>query len=195
MRVLALPQVDGHLSKAEELMDAYNPAWSLCPGSMGIWPDPYYLDRKSRKLAGKEFSVRYVHQQPLKHRVLFVRGAHEDHFWLRRRKEIGAGLELLPNLTWLADGYKTVLHNELRVTGLGGVYSPRYYDSNEGFKTKLRAYRRRQVEKACSSGKTDILLIHESPHCPGIDQIVFATRPQLIIHHSPVPVEQTVADW
>ena len=116
--------------------------------------------------------------------LLFVRGAHEDHFWLRRRREAGVGLELIPGLFWLADGYQTVLHENMRVTGLGGVYSPQYYDEEEGWKTKLRAYRRRQVEKACSSGQTDVLLIHEHPNAEGIQEIVFATRPQLIIYPS-----------
>ena len=66
-----------------------------------------------------------------------------------------------------------------------------YYDEREGFKTKLRAYRRSQVEKACSSGPTDILLIHEHPSAEGIASIVFATRPQLIIYASKEGVGHT----
>lgn len=190
MLFTAIPEVDGHFQQAVDAIDTLECdrglsfQWNLCPGSMGIWPDPFYVDRHARKYAGMEFSERYLAQSQLHQNLLFVRGAHEDHFWLRRRREAGVGLELIPGLFWLADGYQTVLHENMRVTGLGGVYSPQYYDEEEGWKTKLRAYRRRQVEKACSSGQTDVLLIHEHPNAEGIQEIVFATRPQLIIYPS-----------
>lgn len=178
----AVPAVDGHFAEAEKSLYGTGISWALCPGSMGIWPDPYYVSGKAKQWAGTDFSKRYLHQDSMKYPFLFVRGAHEDHFWLKRRREAGVGLELLPGLTWLVDGYKTCLQEDLRVTGLGGVYSPKYYDSKEGWKTKLRGYRRSQVEKACSSGPTDILLIHEHPTAEGISSIVFATRPKLIIY-------------
>jgi hypothetical protein len=190
MLFTVIPEVDGNFKQAADAIDRTECKedlffqWNLCPGSMGIWPDPFYIDRHARKYAGMEFSDLYLAQSQIPHNLLFVRGAHEDHFWLRRRREAGVGLELIPGLFWLADGYQTILHENMRVTGLGGVYSPQYYDEEEGWKTKLRAYRRRQVEKACSSGQTDVLLIHEHPKAVGIKEIVFATRPQLIIYPS-----------
>ena len=186
----AIPPVHGHFDDLDKGLDLlkglYNLhfGWNLCPGSMGIWPDPYYIDRKSADKDSREFSEKYFKQRSLGNKVLFVRGAHEDHHWLKRRRERGVGFELIPNLVWLADGYKTILEEDLRVTGLGGVYSPQYYDKPERDKTRLRAYRRRQVERACSSGQTDILLIHEHPSTEGVSSIVFATRPQLIIYPS-----------
>ena len=37
------------------------------------------------------------------------------------------------------------------------------------------------MERACSSGPTDLLIIHEHLDAPGIRNVVFATRPQLIL--------------
>jgi hypothetical protein len=116
---------------------------------------------------------------------LFISGVHEDHNWLKHRLEIG-NLETLNNVHWLANGYKTVigdLDDQLRVTGFGKAYSENTFNGRTSKKSK-RHYSRGEFEKACSSGPTDILLLHEPPKNEYIRRLIFAVRPKLICHSS-----------
>ena len=114
--------------------------------------------------------------------TLTVCGVHDDLRWLKQRQDM-CHLELLPNLNWLVNGHKTVIgwgeHN-VRVTGLGKVYSKSTYNGRFS-KKSLRHYTRQEVEKGCSSGPTDILLLHEHVDEPGVRNLIFATRPKLIV--------------
>jgi hypothetical protein len=93
-------------------------------------------------------------------------------------------MEVLSNTHWLANGYRTMIggHEEqLRVTGFGKVYSERTFQGQYTSKSK-RHYTRTEFEKACSSGPTDVLMLHEAPGNDVTRRLIFATRPKIIIH-------------
>jgi hypothetical protein len=91
----------------------------------------------------------------------------------------------LNNVHWLAQGFRTNIGFELdqpscRVTGLGRAYSEPTYKGLGG-KRSHRHYTRRDIERACSSGPTDLLVIYEHLDAPGIRNVIYATRPKLIL--------------
>ena len=108
-------------------------------------------------------------------------------------------MELVPNLSWLVNGYSTMLEDnedKLKVLGLGKVYSPTAY-AGEPVKGKkvnkrLSRYTRAEVERACSQGPVDLILAHQAPtghtfgskisEAHGLSNICFATRPSLYVH-------------
>ena len=66
------------------------------------------------------------------------------------------------------------------MTGLGRAYSEATFSGIPGKKSH-RHYTRHDVERACSSGPTDLLVVYESLDEPGIRNVIFATRPKLIV--------------
>ena len=183
MKLALVGPIDGNLKKLDSSLPN-NIDWCLSSGSVGIWPFLKFMDKPSKQYCSQDFSELYPKFEGLKHKVLFVRGPHDDNFWINRQLKAKAP-EFLPNLVWLSDGYKTILNENLKVTGLGGTYSEHYFNTPYKKKIKLKSYRRQHIEKACSSGKTDILLLHVDPReGKGIDLIIDATLPRLIVHTS-----------
>jgi hypothetical protein len=143
------------------------------------------MDRASRAHAGIEFAQRYIgaDPRPINIPVLTIAGVHDDNRWLNQR-QAADNTEILNNVHWLAQGYKTTIGFELdlpacRVTGLGRAYSESTY-MGLGGKRSHRHYTRRDVERACSSGPTDLLVLYEHLDSPGIRNVIYATRPKLI---------------
>jgi hypothetical protein len=124
------------------------------------------------------------------YQTVFVQGKHDDHRWLNFMYSRGQ-LEVMPNLNWLLNGYKTHIGNgaDVSLVGLGKVYSPIAYS---GEKRKPGTYTRGEVERACSQGPTDILITHEAGKgaqigshisvAEGINNICYAIRPKIHIH-------------
>lgn len=185
MKIALCGPVEGHLSSFYEHLAAAGQdiRWALCVGDFGLWPDRNRIPRGSRTHgAGTDFSRMYALDTPVPVSTLTVCGVHDDIRWLKQRQDMGH-LELLPNLHWLVSGHKTVIgwgEYNVRVTGLGKVYSKSTY--NDQFSKKsYRHYTRQEVERGCSSGPTDILLLHEHVDEPGVRNLIFATRPKLIV--------------
>jgi hypothetical protein len=104
--------------------------------------------------------------------------------------------EILANVHYLANGYRTVIGEHgppCRVTGLGRAYSEATY-RGEYHKKSYRHYTRHDVERACSSGPTDLLVIYEHLDAEGLRNVIFATRPQLIltVRHPNRPVHSEI---
>ena len=163
--------------------------WILQTGNFGVWPDPLKIDRATRHhIDDVDFHKYYYNTLPVPRPTLFVAGKHEDHRWLNFKRDRGE-MEILPNLHWLLNGFKTTIG--LNVVGLGKAYSPKtYYEKRS--RNALGHYTRADVERACSQGPTDILLPHEAPkglqlgphisEADGIEKVCFATRPTLLVH-------------
>ena len=170
--------------------------WVLQTGNFGVFPDSLRADAHIRRQGGLDFVDLYYNKQGVPRPTLFVEGPHEDHDWLALKKSRGE-LELLPNLHLLWNGFKTQIGNnetDVSVVGLGKVYSEKTYRATEkrSEKRAMRHYTRGEVERACSQGPTDILLLHQAGYgrrigpfvsnSEGISKIGFAVRPQLIVH-------------
>ena len=184
MKILLAGPVEGRLDDLFTSAKAAEAHWAVCTGSFGAYPDPNRRDRAARRYSATEFAKRYVGADPREIRipVLTIAGVHEDHRFLRER--IAANnTEILNNVHYLASGFRTTIGFDgpaCRVTGLGRVYSESTFNGNF-HKKSYRHYTRQEVEKACSSGPTDLLIIHENLDAPGIRNVIFATRPQLIL--------------
>jgi hypothetical protein len=181
MKILLTGPMDGNI------LDFYKDKsadWVMSTGSMGIWPDPARIDKGTRKHAGPgDFSLLYVKNEELPIPTLFVEGAHDDHEWLNRRKVEGK-LDIIPNLTYLVNGNKTLIGDatcEVSIVGLGKVYS---FDTLNGLKTKnaIRHYTAKDIEKAMSHKTADILLLHQAPLSYSIVHLVNALKPKLVLH-------------
>ena len=169
--------------------------WVLQTGNLGVWPDPNRIDRATRNHGGDvDFFRYYLESRAVPRPTVFVAGKHEDHRWMNFRFSKGQ-LELLPNLHWLLNGYRTHISNEedVSVVGLGKVFSPVSYISSITPKGKaLSHYRKAEIDKACAHGPTDILLCHEAGHgtklggrmsvSEGINKLCWALRPKVMIH-------------
>jgi hypothetical protein len=183
MKLLLAGPIDGNIASFYKQIDK-TVDWVLCTGNLGIWPDPARIDRATRLKSGpQDFAKLYLggFQAPIQ--TLFVAGVHEDHQWLENRKRIPEGLEILPEINWLMNGFKTTIGDAVevvRVTGFGKVYSESTFDGKLN-KRSYRHFTRRELEKGCSSGPTDILLLHEAPSKP-VMNLIYATRPKLIVH-------------
>jgi hypothetical protein len=175
---------EGHLDRLFDAGKADEAAWIVCAGDFGVWPDPMRRDRAARQHGGNEFASRYVGSDSrlIKIPVLTVAGVHEDHRFLKER--IAANnTEILSNVHYLANGYRTTIGFDgpaCRVTGIGRAYSEATY-RGEYHKKSHRHYTRHDVERACSSGPTDLLVIYEHLDAEGLRNVIFATRPQLIL--------------
>jgi hypothetical protein len=184
MNVTLAGPAEGHLKDLFNEAKEQEANWIICAGDFGIFPDPARRDRASKKHVVSEFADRYsgVINEEIRIPVLTISGVHEDHQFLAHRKSVD-NTEILSNVHWLANGYRTVvgLHGPpMRVTGLGRAYSEATYHGNYSKRSK-RHYTRHDIERACSSGPTDLLVVYENLDAEGIRNMVFATRPQLIL--------------
>jgi hypothetical protein len=175
--IAAAGPLNGHIrdlyTKLEPQTD-----WVLCTGSLGAWPDKSKINKASKKHGGAgDFPEMYFKQEAVPIRTIFVKGPHEDSRWLSDRKNRG-GLDILPNLTFLMTGFRTVIDQDIRIVGLGGVYSPKYFNSRKSGKY----YTKKNIEVASAGGGTDVLLTHAGPTDPGIRTLIHTTRPKLFIH-------------
>lgn len=173
-------------AKVEELSKIHTPSYVLQVGSYGCFPDPSRLSRSMRSHgSATEFSRWYIEDRPVPHTTIFCSGKHEDHRWMGEMLSRGR-TEILPGLIWLVNGYSTTLGFEeeaCNILSLGKVYSPITYKEGRGkIKKRLAHYTRSEVEKACSAGPVDLLMAADSPDMPGLPNIIYATRPQLVIH-------------
>jgi len=185
MEILLSGPVEGFLRPFFEFVNEQHPHWVICAGDLGIWPDVARMDKASRKWGGNDFSKLYVGADatPINVPVLTIAGVHDDNRWLDQRQSTG-NTEILSNVHWLSQGNRTVIgwgDVECRVTGLGRSHSESTYLGQPG-KRSHRHYTRHDVEKACSSGPTDLLVLYEHLDAPGIRNVVFATRPKLILN-------------
>ncbi len=183
MNVLLAGPIEGHLETFYERAKIQNPHWIVQTGDFGAWVDSARMDRASRVYGGKDFSLAYVGAlilPPIP--TLFIAGVHDDNRFLQGRVAAN-NTEVLSNVHFLAQGYRTVIgwNKELRVTGLGRAYSEPTY-LGQGGKRSHRHYTRRDVEKACSSGPTDLLVLYEHLDAPGLKNVIYATRPKLILN-------------
>ena len=184
MKILLAGPVEGRLDDLFTSAKAAEANWVACSGSFGIFPDPNRRTRAARRYSAIEFARRYVgvDSRPIEIPVLTIAGVHEDHRFLKERVTAN-NTEILNNVHYLISGFRTTIGFDgpaCRVTGLGRAYSDSTYNG-EFHKKSYRHYTRHEVERACSSGPTDLLIIHEHLDAPGIRNVVFATRPQLIL--------------
>lgn len=185
MNILLTGPVEGYLTPMFDHAKGSGAHWIVSGGDFGIFPDPQRMDRASRAHAGTEFSERYSGKNPaiINIPVLTVAGVHDDNRWLTHRQSVN-NTEILNNVHWLAQGYRTVIGFDeaagLRVTGLGRAYSEATYGGNFNKKSH-RHYTRSDVERACSSGPTELLVLYEHLDAPGLRNIIYATRPKLIL--------------
>lgn len=194
MKLAIVGQIDGKLNKLYSNLLPEKPDWILCTGSFGVWPDPAKIDRATRQKGGEQdFAKLYIDDYNAPIQTLFVSGVHEDHQWLEARYR-NKNTEVIDNIYWLANGYKTHigdLNETVRVSGLGKAYSEKTY-KGEITKKSSRHYTKGELERGCTSGPTDILLLHSSPDNPGIRTLIFATRPKLIVHYSLKPIQYEI---
>lgn len=187
MRILLSGPVEGHIEQLYKNAEDSKVQWVVAAGDFGIWPDPGRMDRAARRYHNKEFAHRYVGSdpRPINIPILTIAGAHDDNRWLNHRQIVN-NTEILNNVHWLAQGYRTQIGFEIdqvpcRVTGLGRAYSEVTYNG-ESNRRSHRHYTRRDVERACSSGPTDLLIIYEHLDAPGLRNVIYATRPKLILN-------------
>lgn len=183
MKILLSGAIEGHIRSFYEHAQTQKPHWVLCAGDYGVWPDPHKMDRAAKKHAGIDFSHAYVGLIiPKTIPTLFIAGVHDDNRWLQDRIKAN-NTEVLSNVNWLAQGYRTTIGWEkpIRVTGLGRAYSESTFKGQFN-KRSHRHYTRKDIERACSSGPTDILMLYEHIDAPGIRNVIFATRPKLILN-------------
>lgn len=191
--IFTIGEIDGRILEAyskvqqkEQELGIYA-SWIISPGSFGIWPDSQYVDSATRKNGNVgDFHRLYYERWAAPRNTLFISGAHEDHYWLQRRWKSGDN-QLLGNLWYLANGYKTTIGPS--ISGLGKVYSPKTYNSNI---KSIKHYNKKEVERLCSAGPTDILLTHQAPkdelfgqktsNSEGIKTLLYAIRPSMLIH-------------
>lgn len=185
MKILLSGPIEGRLSYLFDIAKQFEVHWIVAAGDFGIWPDPMKMDRASRRFAKKEFALRYVgaDPRPINIPALTISGVHDDNRFLQHRQTAN-NTEILDNVSWLAQGYRTTIGFEgpaCRVTGFGRAYSEATYNGQFG-KRSHRHYTRRDVERACSSGPTDLLIVYDYLDAPGIRNVIFATRPKLILN-------------
>jgi hypothetical protein len=178
MKILLSGPIEGHLESFYKGLSTENQKWVVCSGDLGIYPDTAVMSRAAKKHAGTDFSKMYVGAlSPATVPTLTISGVHDDHRWVDQRWKYN-NTEILHRVHWLANGYRTTIgwDEAIRVTGFGKAYSPRSYDQKRAW----RHYTRKEVERACSSGPTDLLVIYEHLDAPGIRNIIYATRPKRI---------------
>lgn len=182
MKILLAGPIEGALDAFYEHAGP-EPHWAVCAGDYGIWPDPARMDRASKKHASKDFSRHYVGvmDTPIILPTLTIAGVHDDNRWLSHRQSVD-NTEILNNVHWLANGYRTSIgwDTSIRVTGMGRAYSEQTFAGEVGPKSH-RHYTRRDIERGCSSGPTELLVIYEHLDAPGLRNLIFATRPKLIL--------------
>lgn len=172
------------------------PSIILHTGNFGVWPTLSNLDKatKSKNLNSINFPKFYKSNTSLPFPTFFVPGKHEDHYFLRKLYLRGQ-LEILPNLYWLVSGVTYPIGN-LKVLGLGKVYSPNTFNSIKikNLKTRLSHYNKEHVDRCCTQKEVDILLTHQAgkgtningriSESEGINEIISASSTTLHIHGS-----------
>jgi hypothetical protein len=183
MKILLSGPIEGHLVDFyNRVVPPYAPHWVVCAGDYGVHPDPHFMDRAAKRHAGRDFAQMYVGAViPPVVPTLTIAGVHDDQQWLNRRVAAG-NTEILANVHYLHQGNRTVIgwESAVRVTGIGRAYSEATY-KEEPTKRSYRHYTRREIERACSSGPTDLFVCYESLDSPGIKNAIYATRPKLIL--------------
>ena len=162
--------------------------WVLQVGNLGVFPDPGLVDRATKLRTSKtDFHQYLLNLKQIPRRTIFICGKHEDHRWLQQMYS-RQQLEVVHDLNWLLNGYKTYIEDDVSIVGLGKVYSPKSYAG----KPKWGHYSRREVEKACSNSPADILLTQEAgkgiqvgkflSEAEGVNKICSALHPAIHIH-------------
>lgn len=187
MRIAVVGSIYGSLDETYDRLSGKYVHWVLSTGNYGIWPDPLRADRQARRVGVGDFLNYLAGKKRVTIPTLMVGGAHEDHWWLNRMLKRGDG-ELIENLHYLVNGNKTFIDDQetsLQVLGLGGTYSPKPNPGNGNYTVK-------DVQRACTAGKVDILLTHEAPdgetfgvhrsEAKGLNKVCFATQPRVLFH-------------
>ena len=194
MKIAVTGPIDGNILHYYDNLKNKGVDWLLCTGDFGVWPDPARIDRATRqKNPNQDFAKLYIDDWSAPVQTLFVAGVHEDQQRLDRRFK-DKHTEVLENVFWLANGFKTHIGDldaTVRVTGLGKAYSEKTF-RGEYTKKSPRHYTRKELERGCASGPTDILLLHTDPSSEGIRNLCFATRPRIIFYHSKRPESGTI---
>ena len=173
--------------------------WVLHVGDFGVWPDASRVDRATRQHEGAgDFPAWYAEGRAAPRPTLFIKGNHEDFVWLDAQE----GREILPNLTYLANG-ETFDLGGVTVGGVGGCHGPSDYarrsrDLQGGAK---RHYTREDIDRLIGTGHVDILLTHDAPagvvfehhrrgarwasDAAGLDDLVLELQPKVCFfgHH------------
>jgi hypothetical protein len=137
-------------------------AWVLHVGDFGVWPDPERIDKATRKHDGAGDFVRWLGESKRAPRpTAFIKGNHEDFDWLDAQQT-----EILPGLFHVRNAGKFDIDDDgatIRVAGLGGCFGPSDYDRKRLVGYAKRHYTRNEVERLGSSGRADVLLLHDAP--------------------------------
>lgn len=183
MNILLSGALEGNLVDFyKNIVPQYAPHWIVCVGDYGIHPDPHFMDRAAKKHAGRDFAKMYVGALVVPVvPTLTIAGVHDDQRFLNHRVAVG-NTEILTHVHYLHQGYRTQIgwESAVRVTGIGRAYSEATY-KEEPTKRSYRHYTRREIERACSSGPTDLFVCYEHLDAPGIKNAIYATRPKLIL--------------
>ncbi len=161
-----LDQLYNRVAELESIVGT--PDYVLQTGNLGLFPDRTRFSRAMRKHnGGDDFAKWYATHKEAPYPTVFVPGRHEDHRWLFHMQSIRR-LEIIPNLTLLANGYSTRLgfgEHECNILGLGKVFSEdTYWGGGSAAKKKNRMHiTRTEVERSLdnSHGRVDILLLHD----------------------------------
>jgi len=182
LKIAIVANPDGEIESLYKHLEPCDYVFSI--GNFGIWPDPNRLDRGTKMHKGPgDFSslLKKGWVSPVK--TIVIPGIHEDHKWLLTKIKQNE-LEILPNVTIQLNGYYLNLgdtNNPYKILGLGKGFSTKIF--NNQYKSKPYRYlSRREVERACSTGKIDLFLTSlHSLDLPPIKSIRFATKPTLTI--------------
>ncbi len=171
--------------------------WVVCTGHLGTWVSPSHVPGVSARKRGttSDFNEYFKGNKVASKQTLFVTGSQDNHKWLKKLTQDRQNLEICTNIHWLRSGNYTTIGNTDNITyivGLGNSYSPKTY-SNIYTVDRFKHFKRSEVNRACTSGKMDIFVSHSAPNgvvlnnkkaqTEGVDTIVFATQPRLIVHN------------
>lgn len=168
--------------------------WLIQIGSLGAFPDKARWTKALKKASTpNDFQKIFLGETTINTRTLFINGVHDDNNWLYYRA-MANNCELAYNLSFIINGFKTQLDDNLNIVGLGKSFSPITWKNGIRGSKDLKHYTRNEVEKACSHGPIELLATHEPPYgtkfnnrestAQGIQRIIFATQPKLVVHRS-----------
>lgn len=183
--------------------------WVLHVGDFGVWPDPNRIDRATRAHDGAgDLPAWLAKQRAAPRRTVFIKGNHEDFFWL----DAQPAPEVLPGLFYLRNGRTLSLGESgdtVRVGGVGGCYGPSDFErpSKHLQGNAKRHYTRDEIDALCVNSPVDVLLVHDAPAgiqiekyrrsdwvsaAAGLDRLVYRLRPLVCFfghHHTRVDGE------
>lgn len=168
--------------------------WVIQLGSLGAFADRVRFSKALKQAnTPDDFQKIYAGQVNVSKPTLAINGIHDDHNWLYYRM-MNDSLELAYNLSFLVNGFKTCIGDDISLVGLGKTFSPTTWARGIQTTKDLKHYTRREVERACSLGPVDLLVTHEPPYntkfrsrvskAEGISKVAFATQPKLIVSKS-----------